>query len=116
MAARLSPKHDDRSRAKIQTSQLCNRLNNYALGLPDPATGRQFEMSDGQIRAALGLLRKTLPDLAVTQIAGEGGGALVVDFRWADAPPTINGDALTTDVVSHETTDEPPAITFISDC
>ena len=117
MAARLSPKHDERSRAKIQTSQLCNRLNNYALGLPDPTTGRKFEMSDGQIRAALGLLRKTLPDLAVTQIAGEGGGALVVDFRWADAPPTIDA-SVDTPAVSHETndTDEQPTITFISDC
>jgi hypothetical protein len=76
MAARLSPKHDENARSKIQTSQLCNRLNNFALDLPDPATGRQFVMTDGQIRAALGLLRKTIPDLAVTQHTGEDGGAI----------------------------------------
>ena len=113
MAARLNPKQDERSRSKIQTSQLCNRLNLFALDLPDPATGRKFEMSDGQIRAALGLLRKTLPDLAVTQLTGENGGALLVDFRWADAPvvtaatnavadetkPAVTIEATDTDVV-----------------
>lgn len=94
MPARLNPKQDERSRSAIQTTQLCKRLNAFALGLPDPASihHKPLEMSDAQIRAALGLLRKTLPDLAVTQIEGAGGGALVVDFRWADAPqaaPTI---------------------------
>ena len=57
--------------------------------------------------AFMGLLGKILP----TQITGEGGGALVVDFRWADAPETIDAKP-----VPHETTDDPPAITFISDC
>lgn len=42
-------------------------------------------MSDTQVRAALGLLRKTLPDLAVTQVQGENGGPLAVDFRWLDS-------------------------------
>ena len=41
----------------------------------------------------------------------ENNGALVVDFRWADAPPTIEAQAApATD------TNDPPAITFISDC
>jgi hypothetical protein len=35
-------------------------------------------MSDTQVRAALGLLRKTLPDLASTQINGEIGGSVVL--------------------------------------
>lgn len=72
MAVRLNPKHDERTRSKIQTSQLCNRLNLFALGLPDPGSpnGKPVEMSDTQVRAALGLLRKTLPDLAVTTIEG----------------------------------------------
>jgi len=57
--------------------------------------------------AFMNLIGKVMP----TQITGENGGALVVDFRWADAPPTIEAQP-----VSHETTDDPPAITFISDC
>lgn len=61
--------------------------------------------------AFMSLIGRVLP----LQVSGEGGGALVVDFRWADAPPsTVTIDAS----VSHETTEETetPAITFISDC
>jgi hypothetical protein len=78
MAARLNPKQDDRARSAIQTTQLCNRLNNFALEQPDPATGRQFVMSDTQVRAALGLLKKTIPDLAVTAHTGPDGGPVLV--------------------------------------
>jgi len=73
MAARLSPKHDEMTRAKIQTSQLVNRLNAFALD--DTETVR---MTSDQVRAALGLLRKTIPDLAVTSHTGEGGGPLTI--------------------------------------
>jgi len=66
MAARLNPRQDERCRAAIQTTQLCKRLNSFALGWNDPQTRRPLEMTDTQVRAALGLLRKTLPDLAVT--------------------------------------------------
>jgi hypothetical protein len=78
MAARLNPKQDDRARSAIQTTQLCNRLNNFALEQPDPSTGRQFVMSDTQVRAALGLLKKTIPDLAVTAHTGPDGGPVLV--------------------------------------
>ena len=61
--------------------------------------------------AFMGLIGRVLP----LQVSGEGGGALVVDFRWADAPPTIDASVDTT-TVSHETSDDSPAITFISDC
>lgn len=47
-----------------------------------------------------------------SQLDVKGDHTLQVDFRWADAPPTIEA----TPSVSHETTDEQPAITFISDC
>lgn len=87
MAARLNPRQDERSRLAIQTTQLCKRLNYFALGLPEPITGRPPEMSDTQVRAALGLLRKTLPDLAVTQLAGADGGKLEVEFSWRDTEP-----------------------------
>lgn len=71
--ARLNPRQDERCRTAIQTTQLCKRLNSFALELPDPATGRHFVMSDTQVRAALGLLRKTLPDLSSTQLNGGDG-------------------------------------------
>lgn len=80
MAARLNPKQDERCREAIQTTQLLKRLNAFALGHKDPAGGNgnnpdaPCQMSEAQIRAALGLLRKTIPDLAVTQHTGEGGG------------------------------------------
>ena len=73
MAARLNQKHDALTRDKIQTSQLVNRLNKFALD-----DQNRVVMSSDQVRAALGLLRKTIPDLAVTSHTGEGGGPLTI--------------------------------------
>lgn len=56
MAARTRKiRHDENTRAKIQTSQLVNRLTDHALG--------KVEMSSTQVRAAEVLLSKTLPAL-----------------------------------------------------
>lgn len=63
MAARLNPKHDARTREKIRTSQLINRLSSFVNG--------EVELSPAQVTAALGLLKKTLPDLQATQVTGE---------------------------------------------
>jgi hypothetical protein len=47
-------------------------LNGFALGENDPCyPDKPLIMSDTQVRAALGLLRKTIPDLAVTTISGD---------------------------------------------
>jgi hypothetical protein len=35
-------------------------------------------MTSDQVRAALGLLRKTIPDLAVTSHTGHDGGSLTI--------------------------------------
>lgn len=60
MAARTRrPLHDENTKAKIQASQLINRLQNHALGA--------IEMSPTQIRAAEILLRKSMPDLSAVQ-------------------------------------------------
>lgn len=62
---RLDPKHTDYTRTKIQTSQIVNRLNQLVKG--------EVEMQPHQVTAALGLLKKTLPDLsAATLDAGAG--------------------------------------------
>ena len=66
MAARLSPKHDAKTREKIQISQLVNRLMDNALG--------KVEMTSQQVRSAEILLRKSLPDLSSIEHAGPGGG------------------------------------------
>ena len=72
MAARLSPKHDAHTRLKIQTSQLVNRLQDHVLS--------DAEMSKTQISAALGLLKKVLPDLAVTQVTGDAENPVITSL------------------------------------
>lgn len=68
MARRLSPKHDEATRAKIQTSQLINRLQKFALS--DGSDG--VEMDNTRLRAIEVLLKKTLPDLQAVQHSGTG--------------------------------------------
>jgi hypothetical protein len=73
MAARLNPKHDEATRQKIQTSQLVNRLNSFALGENDPTSGKPIEISQTQLKAMEILLRKSLPDLSSVTIDGSLG-------------------------------------------
>lgn len=70
MAARLNARHQDAVRQKIKASQLVNRLTSHALGkLKKP-------MDASQVAAALGLLKKCMPDLAQTALTGPDGEAL----------------------------------------
>lgn len=78
MAARMNPKHDEATRQKIQTSQLINRLQSYING--------EVKMETGQVTAALGLLKKSLPDLASVQHSGEEGGPLKMVIEWNKTP------------------------------
>lgn len=68
MAERLNRRHQDMVRDKIQASQLINRLEDHALD------GK--EMSKSQVSAALGLLKKCIPDLSATTIAGDADNPL----------------------------------------
>lgn len=61
MAERMRKTHQDDVRAKIQTSQLVNRLTDHALG--------NVELSQSQVRAIEILIRKTLPDLQAVSLA-----------------------------------------------
>ena len=67
MAARKVPLHrawtPDKVRQRIRTSLIVNRLTDHVLS--------GTEMARTQITAALGLLRKTLPDLSATELSGE---------------------------------------------
>lgn len=62
MAARKNLSHPDRVRRRIQTSQLVNRLTAHVLG--------EVEMKPSQVAAALGLLKKTVPDLSAVEHSG----------------------------------------------
>jgi len=52
---------------------LVNRLNKFALDEEN-----SVRMTSDQVRAALGLLKKTIPDLAVTAHTGPDGGPVLV--------------------------------------
>lgn len=80
MAARLNPQHDARTREKIRTSQLINRLNSFING--------EVEMPPHAVTAALGLLKKTLPDLQSID-ANVSGGLTVGIVKF----PGLNADS-----------------------
>lgn len=92
MAARTRKiRHDDETRAKIQTSQLVNRLTAHALG--------ETDLTQTQVRAIEILLRKTLPDLSAVEHSGEVAHPTVIrapeiahsvdQWQQQHAPPTI---------------------------
>lgn len=63
MAARKTKHLSDEHRLKIQTSQLINRLTNFING--------EVELTAPQVTAALGLLKKALPDLQAVELTGD---------------------------------------------
>jgi hypothetical protein len=70
MAARKDLRHSEEVRAKIQTSQLVNRLQQNANG--------EIDMTAGQLKAAEILLRKSLPDLSAVEVSGDADNPLAV--------------------------------------
>ncbi len=62
MAIRKRLFHPEEVRQKIRTSQLVNRLNSFVNG--------EIELSPHQVTAALGLIRKTMPDLSAMAHSG----------------------------------------------
>lgn len=81
MAARLNGAHQADIRAKIKTSQLINRLQDFVLDGVDPKTGNPVEVDSGRLKAIEILLRKSLPDLSAVQHTGDEGGPLQVIIR-----------------------------------
>lgn len=78
MAARKLRKfHTDEIRAKIQASQLINRLTDHALG--------NVDLSATQVSAIKILLGKSVPDLQSVTIEGAGdAGEHIHVVRWVD--------------------------------
>lgn len=71
---RLNPEHDERTRAKIQTSQIINRLQSHVDG--------DVELTNSQVRAAEVLLSKTLPSLSNVEIAGDPDAPMKMIVTW----------------------------------
>lgn len=66
MAARKRLTHNQKTRDKIQTSMLIQRLEKFVKSdpeTPDGDGGKVVNMTGPQVTAALGLLKKTIPDL-----------------------------------------------------
>lgn len=61
-------------RGKIQNSNILNALIEHAEG--------RREMAPSQVTAALGLLKKAMPDLSATQVSGDEESPLKVTFEW----------------------------------
>lgn len=85
MAARLNKLHQADVRAKIQTSQLINRLTDHAHG--------KVELTNTQVRAIEILLKKTIPDLSAVEMTGEDGGPVqhAVEFTIVDPSAEAKG-------------------------
>ena len=65
MAARTNLRQQEQTRAAIQTSQLINRLQDYALG------EKAVELDSGRLKAIEILLRKSLPDMSSVAVSGD---------------------------------------------
>lgn len=63
MAARNRKGLSENTRERIQTSMIVNRLTDHILGT--------IEMNASQVSAALGLIKKTLPDLSAMELKAE---------------------------------------------
>jgi hypothetical protein len=81
MAARkLRPFHTDEIRAKIQASQLINRLSDHVFG--------KIELTPAQVASAKILLGKSVPDLQSVQVTGGGqDGEHLVEVRYSVVRP-----------------------------
>lgn len=63
MAPRIRKiRHDEETRAKIQASQLVNRLQKHALG--------EVDLSTAQVRSCEILLDRVLPRLSAVELSG----------------------------------------------
>jgi hypothetical protein len=80
MAIRKRLSHPEKVRERIRTSQLVNRLTGHVLG--------KVEMSQTQVSAALGLLRKTLADKSEVEHSGETAHTIawnpIAESEWEE--------------------------------
>lgn len=91
---RKGGKHADSTRHKIKVTQLLNRLQDFASGK------KGVDMSPAQVNAALGVLRKALPDMQAVEQKTE------IEIRSIQTEPVMDEKAWA-DRFTH--TDEPDA-------
>lgn len=70
MAARINRRHQEMVKDKIRASQLINRLENHVL------EGGECLLRPEQVTAALGLLKKIVPDVKAIEHSGPEGGPI----------------------------------------
>lgn len=86
---RMRTMMDSKARDKIQASKLVDRLQDYVMAddFDDPdelvkgkkkSEKNRKRMSPGQVSAALGLIKKAIPDLAAVQLSGDEDAPVVV--------------------------------------
>lgn len=73
MAARLRKAHQDDVRAKIQTSALIKRVQDYANGILSDE-----DVSSNRLNAIKLLLNKTLPDLSSIELTGDADNPIAI--------------------------------------
>jgi hypothetical protein len=77
MAARKNtPRLSNEWRERIKSGLILSRLEQAALG--------EIEMTPSALKAAEIVLRKTLPDLARTEVTGDEGGPQELVIRWKE--------------------------------
>lgn len=72
--------HSELVRNRIRTAMLLNRLTNFVLG--------RIDMAPHQVSAALGLLKKTVPDLQ----AIEHSGTIIEEVHTVSAEPLTESE------------------------
>ncbi len=76
MGVRKRLYHPEEVRQKIRTSQIVNRLNSFING--------KIELSPHQVSAALGLIKKTMPDLQAITHRGDSDAPLTLKLEGTD--------------------------------
>lgn len=86
MAVRKNPFHNHEAREKIRTTQLINRLQQFALDELEPGNQTAVELTKNKIAAIKILLDKALPNLQSVEATGADGGALQINvLRLSEA-------------------------------
>lgn len=69
-AERRRPWTPEIVRERIRVTKLVKRLEQFALDEKD-ANGREVKMNAAQVTAALGIIKKAVPDLSAVELSGE---------------------------------------------
>lgn len=70
----LNPAAVERIRERIQADRIIKKLENHILD--------SEEMSSSQVTAALGLLKKRVPDLSNVELSGNQDSPVAIAFGW----------------------------------